>query len=90
MKVIIIWYFIIINIVTFYIFWNDKRRARKRKWRIPENTLIGIAAIGGGIGAIVAMNLFHHKTKKMKFKMIYIFIPLHICVIGWLKIFEII
>lgn len=83
-------YLLIINLFAFYLYWNDKRRAIKGKWRIPENTLLGVAAIGGSIGALIAMNLFHHKTKKWKFKLIYLFIPLQIHLISLLKIFEII
>lgn len=46
----------------------DKEKAKKHKWRIPENTLIFIALIGGSIGSFIAMNLFRHKTKHFKFK----------------------
>ncbi|MBQ2582083.1 MAG: DUF1294 domain-containing protein, partial [Ruminococcus sp.] len=39
----------------------------KHRWRIPEITLIMFAAIGGGIGSLVGMFFWHHKTKKLKF-----------------------
>ena len=45
----------------------DKLKAKKGAWRIPERTLIGIAVIGGSIGAIAGMNLFRHKTRHLKF-----------------------
>lgn len=50
----------------------DKIKAKRNLWRIPEATLIGVAAIGGSIGAIAGMNLFRHKTKHAKF---YIGLP---------------
>jgi len=45
----------------------DKRKAKKSKRRIPENTLFGMVFLGGGIGGIVGMYAFRHKTKKAKF-----------------------
>ena len=50
----------------------DKVKAKRNLWRIPEATLITIAAIGGSIGSIAGMNLFRHKTKHAKF---YIGLP---------------
>ena len=66
MKNIII-YLISINIIGFLIMWIDKRKAIKGSWRIPEKTLFIITAIGGGIGTIVGMYIFRHKTKKLNF-----------------------
>ena len=60
-------YLVIINIIGFYIMWSDKRRAKWGKWRVPENTLFLITALGGGIGTIAGMYTFRHKTKKLKF-----------------------
>ena len=58
----------IINIVTFIIYGIDKYKAKKGKWRIPENSLIGLAIIGGSIGAYIGMRVWHHKTMHLKFK----------------------
>ena len=63
----IILYFIIINLIGFFIMWLDKRKAKKGKWRIPENTLLLFAIIGGSIGGIIGMYTFRHKTQKAKF-----------------------
>ena len=60
-------YFLIINIIGFFMMWLDKRKAKKGKWRIPEQTLFLVTALGGGIGTISGMYLFRHKTKKWKF-----------------------
>ena len=63
----IITYLIIINLFTFFMMWLDKRKAKKEKWRIPENTLLLLVLLGGGIGGIAGMYMFHHKTQKAKF-----------------------
>ncbi len=60
-------YLVIINIIGFLIMFIDKRKAQRGAWRIPENTLLVITAIGGGIGTIAGMYKFRHKTKKFKF-----------------------
>ena len=56
-----------VNLLSFLLMGIDKRRAVKKLWRIPESILILSAAIGGGIGAMAGMRLFHHKTRKKKF-----------------------
>ena len=70
---IAIGYVLLINLFAFSLFGIDKRKAVKRKWRIPEATLLTVAALGGGAGALLGMYTFHHKTRKPKF---YIGIPL--------------
>lgn len=60
-------YIIIINSIAFVVFGIDKQKAVKNKWRISENTLIGLALIGGSAGALIGMRCFHHKTRKKKF-----------------------
>jgi uncharacterized membrane protein YsdA (DUF1294 family) len=60
-------YFILINVIGIIIMGYDKRRAIKRKWRVPESNLFFIALIFGSIGSILGMYLFHHKTKHLKF-----------------------
>ena len=61
-------YLLAINIATFLLYGIDKYKAKKGKWRIPEATLLTIAAIGGSIGAWAGMRLWHHKTMHKKFK----------------------
>ena len=63
----VIIYLIIINIVGFFAMGIDKWKAKKNAWRIPENTLFGITALGGGLGTIAGMYTFRHKTQKPKF-----------------------
>ena len=63
----LILYLVIINVITFVIFGVDKYKAIRQEWRIRESTLLGLALIGGSIGGWLAMYIFHHKTKKVKF-----------------------
>ena len=61
-------YLIAINVFTFFIYGIDKYKAKNSKWRIPEATLLGLAALGGSIGAWLGMKVWHHKTMHKKFK----------------------
>ena len=60
-------YLLLVNAVAFLAFGEDKRRAKRREWRIPEATLMGLAAAGGSLGALDGMRFFHHKTRHRKF-----------------------
>ena len=61
-------YLIVINILGFLVMGLDKHKAKMAERRIPENTLFTFTVLGGGVGTIAGMYVFHHKTKKMKFK----------------------
>ena len=64
---LVLLYLIIINAAALLLMLADKLKAKRRGWRIPEATLMGIAAIGGSIGALIGMYLFRHKTRRLKF-----------------------
>ncbi len=66
-------YVALINVCAFLIYGVDKWNAKYELRRIPEKTLLGIAMLGGSVGAYVGMKLFRHKTRKPKF---YIGIPI--------------
>lgn len=66
MKYLIL-YFLIINALGFLLMLADKHKARKNKWRIPEATLMGVAALGGSIGSLLGMYTARHKTRHLKF-----------------------
>ncbi len=68
MEKILIIYLIAVNLLAFILYGADKKRAKKREWRISEKTLIGIAAIGGSVGALLGMYVFHHKTRHWYFR----------------------
>ena len=60
-------YLVLVNAFAFLLMLIDKLKAKKGAWRIPEVTLLGVAALGGSIGAICGMYLFRHKTRHIKF-----------------------
>ena len=64
----LIYYLLVINVLTFIIYGLDKWKARRGRWRIPEATLLLLAVIGGSPAALVAMYLFRHKTMHKKFR----------------------
>ena len=61
-------YFVAVNAVTFALFAYDKYCAQRDKWRVRESTLLLFAAIGGALGAGLAMQICRHKTLHLKFK----------------------
>ena len=67
MTKLILLYLLIVNALGFLLMLVDKRKAQKNLWRIPESTLLLIAAIGGSIGSLAGMYKFRHKTKHLKF-----------------------
>jgi len=68
----IMFYLLIINLISFALFFADKQKSKRDKWRIKESTLYLVSFMGGTLGSIAAMILFHHKTKKPKFVIITI------------------
>ena len=58
----LLYYLIVINIVTFLVYGIDKWKAKQGSWRISEATLLILAVIGGSIGALLGMKIWHHKT----------------------------
>lgn len=64
---IILCYILLINIIGFASMGIDKKRAIKKMWRIPEINLFLYAIIGGSIGSILGMKVFHHKTRHWYF-----------------------
>ena len=59
---------LIINVISFFLFWIDKRRATKNKYRISEFILLLSCFLGGIFGAILAIMIFKHKISKISFK----------------------
>ena len=67
-KEIVIVYLVVINVATFLTYGIDKWKAKKSLWRIREASLLGLAVLGGSIGAWLGMKVWHHKTMHKKFK----------------------
>jgi len=58
---------VILNIFAFVVMGIDKMKAKMGAWRIPEKILLGLAYLGGGLGALLAGQIFHHKIRKWYF-----------------------
>ena len=65
---IVLIYLAVINVVTFFVYGIDKWKAKKSKWRIRETALLGLAVLGGSVGAWLGMKVWHHKTLHKKFR----------------------
>ncbi|WP_099223485.1 DUF1294 domain-containing protein [Listeria costaricensis] len=63
-------YLLVVSLISFSLFGIDKRRAIKHRYRIPESVLLLSAFCGGAFGGWLGMQVFHHKTRKMKFKIL--------------------
>lgn len=63
----ILTYLAALNLIAFAVFAADKRAAAAGRRRTPEATLLGLAALGGGLGAVTAQRLLRHKTRKQPF-----------------------
>ena len=82
-------YLLIINLFAFILFKVDKTRAREHRWRISEKALFLSAILGGSIGAILGMFVFHHKTKHWYFRYgLPLILILQVVIVGilWTKI----
>lgn len=60
---VVLIYLTVINVVTFFMYGIDKWKAKNSKWRIRETALLGLAVLGGSIGAWLGMKVWHHKTQ---------------------------
>ena len=62
-------YLITVNAAAFLLMLADKQKAKKKRWRIRESTLLWMAVAGGSLGSILGMFAFHHKTCQPKFRL---------------------
>ncbi|WP_269931862.1 DUF1294 domain-containing protein [Aminobacter sp. HY435] len=76
-----------VNGTAFLAFWRDKRLARTGARRIPEKTLLWLALVGGSVGAVIAQQMFRHKTRKEPFRSrLYAIVALHAVAVAMLAI----
>jgi uncharacterized membrane protein YsdA (DUF1294 family) len=85
-EISLYWYvlisLIVLNIVSFLLYRSDKKKARGGKWRTPEKTLL-LFSLLGPFGAFIAMRMYHHKTRKLKFVLVPIFMILQMGLLLW-------
>jgi uncharacterized membrane protein YsdA (DUF1294 family) len=71
---------LVLNMLAFYFYMGDKRKAVNNTWRTPERILL-IWGLTGPFGAYLAMRMFHHKTQKLKFLLVPVFLVLQLVLI---------
>ncbi len=60
----------LLNLISLILYVRDKKKAKKGAWRTPEATLLTAAFLFGGVGAMIGMYVFRHKTKHMRFRIL--------------------
>jgi len=86
---LIVIYLIAINVIAFFMYGIDKWKAKRSKWRIPEATLLEMAVIGGSIGALLGMKVWHHKTQHKKFRFgVPTIIIIQLILIGYFTLYQ--
>jgi uncharacterized membrane protein YsdA (DUF1294 family) len=70
LPVVALWYFGV-SLLTFILYRHDKMRAGDGGWRIPENWLHAAELLGGWPGALLAQQLYRHKTRKVSFQVVF-------------------
>ena len=76
--------FAVLNLITFTVYYYDKNVAIKNQRRSPEATLLILGLLGGWPSALLAQQLFRHKTHKPKFQFLFgITVLINILIICW-------
>ena len=73
---------VVLNIISLTVFGIDKLKSKRRGWRIPESKLLVVAFLAP-FGAYAGMLLFRHKTRKIKFLLVPIFLFIHLGLIAY-------
>lgn len=78
-------YLIAVNVAAFALYGYDKRAAQGDRLRVPERVLHGVELLGGTPGAFLAQRVFHHKTRKVSYRIVFwlIFAVQAAAVIAW-------
>lgn len=73
--------YVLINVFVFITFGMDKSKSKLGWWRVSESTLV-VFSLFGAFGGLLGMHVFHHKVSKLKFKLVYLFVVIHVIVIA--------
>lgn len=68
---LLVFYFLLVNVGLFILMGIDKKRAQRNQWRIAEKSLLLLGLAGGGLGGLLGMKRYRHKTKRATFKFVY-------------------
>jgi uncharacterized membrane protein YsdA (DUF1294 family) len=82
---VVVGVYLLANLAALVAFFFDKKAAVKRSRRVPERTLLTVAAFGP-FGALLVMRTLRHKTRKNRFLLVYLFALLHIMVITYMVV----
>ena len=83
-QALLVW-LVLVNLAAFVLMGVDKRRARRDQWRVPEKTLFLPVLLGGGLGGVLGMKKFRHKTRHWYFKYGFpALLVLWLALLGWL------
>jgi len=66
-----LWAYGSVSLLAFFLYWSDKRKARDDAWRTPEKVLHAIELLGGWPGALIAQQVFRHKTRKVSYQLVF-------------------
>ena len=76
-------YFLCISVFASVLSALDKKKAKRKKWRIPESVLLAVALLGGAAAEYVTMKKIHHKTRHKKFMVgLPLIMVLHVLIIA--------
>lgn len=60
----------VVSLVSLLLYWQDKQQARTQAWRTPEKVLHASELLGGWPGALLAQQVFRHKTRKVSYQVV--------------------
>jgi uncharacterized membrane protein YsdA (DUF1294 family)/cold shock CspA family protein len=63
--------YIIASVIAFFLYWIDKKKAENNSRRIPEANLHFFESLGGWVGALLAQQMFRHKTRKLSYQIVF-------------------
>jgi uncharacterized membrane protein YsdA (DUF1294 family) len=86
-RLAILVFLVLVNVIAYLMMWWDKRKARKKEWRVAEATLLILSFVGGAIGLLIGMFTLRHKTQKGSFKAVA-FLGLIVSIIIYYIIFR--
>ncbi|KIC83556.1 DUF1294 domain-containing protein [Pseudomonas sp. C5pp] len=61
----------VMSLISLLLYWQDKHQARTQAWRTPEKVLHASELLGGWPGALLAQQLYRHKTRKVSYQLVF-------------------